>query len=195
MSANELVLILQFSATIVVGLVLVFRSWPGHRLDRFRQEMFSLRDEVFDYAAEGNIAFDHQAYRLLRQSMNGYLRYAHRLTIGQLLLTAAAWKVAGGEPELRWSRKWQAAVESINNRAEREALLAFHARAMLLVVKRVTLGSFSSILVALVALLGVAAHEGWHGLRGKMGQASSKLFASIVDPRLVDEEAANLAIG
>jgi hypothetical protein len=43
-------------------------------LDRFRQDVFGLRDELWDFAASGQISFDDPAYRLLRQLMNGFIR-------------------------------------------------------------------------------------------------------------------------
>ena len=54
-------------------------------MDFFRQKMFELRDELFDYAANGHIGFDHSAYAVLRNTMNGYLQFGHRFTALQAL--------------------------------------------------------------------------------------------------------------
>ncbi len=48
-------------------------------LNGFRQSIFAIRDEMFDYAADGGIDFNHPAYGTLRTIMNGYLRFAHRI--------------------------------------------------------------------------------------------------------------------
>ncbi len=59
---------------------LVFFGWKEIRVDALRQELFALRDEVFDAAADGLIAFDHPAYGTFRNTLNGFLRFAHRVS-------------------------------------------------------------------------------------------------------------------
>jgi len=56
------------------------------RIDIFRQEIFELRDRLFDDAADGMLPFDHPAYLALRGIMNGYLRFAHWLNIWHIIL-------------------------------------------------------------------------------------------------------------
>lgn len=76
----ELGTLSQSIICIAVLMPLLLKLWSGARLDSFRQKMFVVRDELFDYAASGKIEFNDPAYRLLRQSMNGHIRYAHQLT-------------------------------------------------------------------------------------------------------------------
>lgn len=52
-------------------------------LEFYRMDIFELRDELFDYAAEGNISFDNESYQLMRTLLNGYLRYAENLDISR----------------------------------------------------------------------------------------------------------------
>lgn len=66
--------------------VLFFWLYRWHRIDIFRQEMFYLRDALFDDAMNGLVPFSHPAYRELRVAMNGYIRFAHTLSVPQLLL-------------------------------------------------------------------------------------------------------------
>lgn len=61
--------------------VLVLFLWREHRVDAFRQRMFEIRDELFDFAAEGNISFDDPAYGSLRSLLNGYIRFAHKMSL------------------------------------------------------------------------------------------------------------------
>ncbi len=56
-------------------------------VDGFKQRIFEIRDEMFDYAADGNIDFNHPAYGTLRTLMNGYIRFAGKITLLGLLLT------------------------------------------------------------------------------------------------------------
>jgi hypothetical protein len=65
--------------------VLVFWFYWAYRVELFRQNMFKLRDELFDAAREGLIAFDDPAYSYLRSRMNGFIRFGHRLSILQFI--------------------------------------------------------------------------------------------------------------
>jgi hypothetical protein len=47
----------------------------------FRQRVFQLRDELFDFAAEGHISFDDPANGVLRGSMNSMIRFAHKMSL------------------------------------------------------------------------------------------------------------------
>lgn len=59
----------------------VYYFWRDYRLDAFRDDVFTLRDEMFLYAAQGNISFQDPAYVLLRSRMNVILRYAHEFNL------------------------------------------------------------------------------------------------------------------
>lgn len=69
---------------------LLFWRYRKYSVDKFRQEVFALRDELFDYAAEGHVPFDHPAYTMLRTTMNGFIRFGHRLSLWQFLFLAIA---------------------------------------------------------------------------------------------------------
>ncbi len=56
-------------------------------VDYFRQNMFERRDSLFDEVADGLTSFDHPAYGTLRRTMNGYIRFAHQLDLGKILVT------------------------------------------------------------------------------------------------------------
>lgn len=60
---------------------LVFWLYRQYVLDSFRQRMFALRDEFFDEARSGAISYSSPAYGMLRSTMNGILRFGHRLNI------------------------------------------------------------------------------------------------------------------
>ncbi len=62
--------------------VMFFWVLRSYQVDAFRQRMFALRDEWFDYADSGGISFEHAAYRNVRNMMNGHIRFAHRLDLG-----------------------------------------------------------------------------------------------------------------
>jgi hypothetical protein len=71
------------SLTLLVGVLLM---WRRQRLDRLRQDLFILRDQVFDIAAAGGIPFDHPAYGTVRAFFNGLIRFGHRLTLSIMVV-------------------------------------------------------------------------------------------------------------
>ena len=74
-----------FAIGLLFFVLLILRRM--YRQDRFRQNMFALRDELFDFASSGEIKFDHPAYTILRTSMNGMIRFAHRVTLTHVLVS------------------------------------------------------------------------------------------------------------
>lgn len=65
----------------LVVLLFIYNQYKKTMLEFYRMDIFELRDELFDYAAEGNISFDNESYQLMRTLLNGYLRYAEYLDI------------------------------------------------------------------------------------------------------------------
>lgn len=57
-----------------------------YRLDLLRFRLFVARDRLFSYAEQGRIDFDSPAYLLTRTMINGSLRFAHRLTLTDLVI-------------------------------------------------------------------------------------------------------------
>lgn len=57
-----------------------------YRIDLFRFRLFLARDRLFDFAEKGKISFDDPAYLLTRRMINGSLRFAHRLTLTDIVI-------------------------------------------------------------------------------------------------------------
>lgn len=76
--------------TLTIGLSAIwmayFYLYRDYLVDSFRQEMFSLRDKFFNEASDGLIDFDHPAYCLFRRTMNGYLRFGHKISFAEIML-------------------------------------------------------------------------------------------------------------
>jgi hypothetical protein len=193
MDAKTLVTVLE-AATASCGLVAVmFWLWPCVRLDVFRQEMFAVRDELFDYAASGKIEFNHPAYRLLRQSMNGFIRYGHRLTFFQVNLMVLYWKFGASQPPMDWTEKWNLAIAAVNDERAKEALVKFHERSIMLVSERIILGSPILLLVLIVWLLIGLFNLGWTSAKAAFDHSITETTARLIDVRQLEEEAARSA--
>jgi hypothetical protein len=113
-----------------VSLFLLFALlyWPvrWYGVDRFRHEMFTLRGELFDLAARGDVAFTDPAYTQLRATMNGFIRFADRLgllssVLGIFLLRRH--RNASNDANVI-ERRWEKAVAGLEPgvRAEMKAL-------------------------------------------------------------------------
>ena len=147
--------------------------------------MFALRDEMFDYALAGNIRFDDPAYRLLRKSMNGFIRYAHNLTFYRIAIELSCWRLIAGRPETKWSDSWDKALATIADERVKADMLRFHERTMGLVAERVVLGS-----PFLIALLVVVFFQ--YGIQS-LTENLARSLTRFVDPKILEEEAARAA--
>ncbi len=190
-SISEVVAIFESAASMALILVLALKLWPSFQLDKFRQAMFVIRDELFDFAVMGGISFDHPSYKLLRQSMNGFIRYAHQLTFFRLVCTLLRWKVLREQPALTWAARWQTSLDGISDEATKAKLQAFHVRAVSLVVRRLITGSPVLMFALLIMVSAVMLRTHWGSLKQVMGAAAEKMVKRIVDTRLLEEEAAN----
>jgi hypothetical protein len=160
MDIAKLAALLQSIVCVTILMPLLLKLWAGARLDSFRQEMFIIRDELFDYAASGGISFNDPAYRLLRQLMNGFIRYGHQLTFFRLCMGVAQTKTMGQKPNLNWTTKWERALASIKDEEVKKSLEGFHSRAFLCAGKRLVLGSPVLLVISIFGALAIIIHTG-----------------------------------
>ncbi len=193
MTAEQLVRFSESVTCLIFIVGVIVSLWSDFRVDQFRQRMFAIRDELFDYAASGAIDFNDPAYRLLRQSMNGFIRYGHQLTLFRLLLTIGGWRMSHEEPELRWAERFARAVRDIRDASVRKSIEQFHLRATDLVLRHLILGSPILMVVLLCGSLAMLVHRGWSNLRQVLRDSVARTVSYFVDPRLLEEEAARLA--
>ncbi len=69
------------SITLLLLVFLVFFAYQTYRVDKFRQDLFLIRDELFDAALNQEVSFDDRGYILTRQLINGMIRFGHRLSV------------------------------------------------------------------------------------------------------------------
>ena len=182
MSASALSLVFQSITGLVVLLVLWLACVAGQRVIAFRHCMFVLRDELFDFAKDGNIDFHDPAYNLLRNLMNGFIRYAHRLTCFQLTLTFARWEITGQIHPLTWHDKWQYSLSSIPD-YQADELRKFHARAMDAVASHLIAGSPLLMIGLVVAMLSAGV---WTSVRSMYRDAAERVVTRVVDSRKLE---------
>ena len=77
-------LILCLLLTICTFFALVY-FYKKYCVDAYRQEVFKIRDNLFNFAAEGGIEFAHPAYIMARTYLNGTIRFTERLSLVRMI--------------------------------------------------------------------------------------------------------------
>jgi hypothetical protein len=90
------------SALSIAAIFALLWLYTDYRVERLRQDVFSLRDDLFDQARAGRIAFDSQAYLATRSMLNGVIRFSHRISFSRfasytLVIPARVMKSAAGD--------------------------------------------------------------------------------------------------
>jgi hypothetical protein len=143
----------QLHVLVLLGIAafIWYIGWRRYRLDLFRQRVFSLRDELFDIAADGNIPFGDHAYSGLRRHLNNMIRFGHRLNSSQVVaLTLFAGEIPKEVDDPY--RKWRESVDLIEDVEVRKRILNIHER---LVYEMVAKIAFTSVLMLLTLGLGL----------------------------------------
>ena len=142
------------SLVSLAGLLVLLRLYRDYFVDRFRAEMFALRDEMFDFAASGGIAFGRPAYGRLRLTMNGFARRAPRMRLMEVVLFRLLSRRDRGEiAEI--DAAWEKALDGLDDTARRR-LNDFRGRMRRIVIAHLLFRSPAAV-AALIASLATPA--------------------------------------
>jgi len=133
-SLEESACILHLCFALALLWVLIFVCWKNYRVDQLRQNLFALRDDLFDFALTGAVAFDHPAYGKLRTTINGMIRFAHRIAFPRILLAVLTERIWHDPSKRTPFEEWQEAVDTIRSTEVQERLRELHQRMYVLVV-------------------------------------------------------------
>lgn len=78
--AIEALQILGWVLGLAIALMFLI-TYRQYRIDLLRYRLFVARDELFKQAEQGVISFDHPAYGMTRTTLNGWLRFAHEISL------------------------------------------------------------------------------------------------------------------
>ncbi|MFL6274513.1 MAG: hypothetical protein ACJ74G_04815, partial [Blastocatellia bacterium] len=106
MDSQTIVTVILSTISLCGLCYLVFWGFREYRIDLYRQEMFELRDALFDEADSGLLNFNHTAYGLLRSAMNGYIRFGHRLNFLQMLALVVFVRKSDVEQLVSFDEMW-----------------------------------------------------------------------------------------
>lgn len=150
-------------ATGMAGLMALWVLWffliKEQRIDMFRERLFELRDQLFDIAADGDLAYNHNAYTELRMLLNGMLRYAHRISLIGLVIAIIRSEMRTEIPV--GYEKWEQALLDLP-KSTQVKLKAIHDEMSKQFVKHLFNGSLVLSTFALGMFVFYSARATWH---------------------------------
>lgn len=145
-NSHELVVVLCGGITALLGLLLFYWIWQQYVIDSTRQQLFELRDELFDMATEGQLDRNSVLYTTLRELFNTGIRFAHQLTLWRLVIFMYTAKKLGERKFGRYAKhigelvhgipddKVRSRVQSIVRKQQYTMVLHVFKRSLLLLV-------------------------------------------------------------
>ena len=149
MTEQEFILVIE--ALLCIALLVWFFSMPWQSLWTAisRQQLFELRDRLFDIAADERIEFSNTAYQQLRDYLNGCIRFSHKITFASLMVGALF-------PGLQTHKKYNLpeAIEGVADERVRQEMRDIFLKSAVILVRHMVIRSpFLWILLALAPLI------------------------------------------
>lgn len=94
--------------------------WRSSCQERYRQKLFEVRDELFDFARSGGISFNDPAYIALRANINGLIRFSHIMGVTRLAMFVIFKRYIGEVPKLHPTLT--SAIAQVKGKAAKEKL-------------------------------------------------------------------------
>ncbi len=131
----EIVNVLIVSAGLAL-LWLILRGLRSCTIDSTRQDLYALRDEVFDYAMDqrNSVTFDSEAYKIMRSMVHGAIRYTHRMTLLHFLLHGVVARGVHSKSQGEFNGKWRAALEQLHP-IDQQRMQEFRSQKNFIVIK------------------------------------------------------------
>lgn len=150
MSQSALVLLSLVSIAIIY--LFLFWVYKDYRVDCFRQEMFTLRDGLFDEASNGFLEFESDSYGMLRSTINGFIRFGHRISLSHLLMTYFLLRGRPRSNSISFDQKLRESLKSLTV-DEKEIILEYYQMMHFALVRHLVKGSPLLILTVIVPLV------------------------------------------
>jgi len=81
----QALLVIASGASMVALWWLFSTVYRNYHVDKTRQNLFRIRDELFDSTANGLLDFNSRAYTITRTTLNGMIRFTHELTLTHVI--------------------------------------------------------------------------------------------------------------
>lgn len=98
---DQAVMLLHVAINALILWFVWHGPWRRACQERYRQKLFEVRDELFDFARQGGIPFTNPAYVALRSHINGMIRFSHRISVTRLATFILLQRYIGEMPQSR----------------------------------------------------------------------------------------------
>ena len=188
---NAIINSLHLAVALIAMWFLYFCCWREYKVDSFRQSLFAVRDDLFDYADSGRIDFNDPAYTLLRNLINGLIRFAHRLTFARVLIL-----VVTGQSNYSPMEYWTKDIRRLPSDVQQK-LMSVHGEIVKALAKQVILWSPIGLIVSGISIaVSFVVHT--FKLRVKTVHRPDKEVSSILEGEVLEQPSNNeqcLAVG
>src|SRR5215472_9285532 len=89
----------------LIGIAIILKLvdvWQHYRVAAVREDLFEMRDLLFNVAVRNNYLFKHPSYVRLRQTINICIRFAHKFTGSRLVGALLVRQVWSAIPKDNW---------------------------------------------------------------------------------------------
>lgn len=108
------------STVLTGGLILgfwwlLFFEGRDYWIDRTRQTLFRIRDDLFDHAAEGKgITFDDEAYGIARTTINGMIQFTHDTSLARVFSVLLFYRHSARREHVKqYNSDFQSAIDEL----------------------------------------------------------------------------------
>jgi hypothetical protein len=170
-----------FGVLCLLGLTLSFRNY---RADRLREDLFSLRDRFFDFAAREGLLV-HPGYRQLRNVMNGMIRFAHKLSFSRLIISIILERLLIPQNQrVNPTKEWLITLENLPEE-QRTRILEFHMQ-MVMVIWQFIIGGIVANPISQIVVICMFVYRGFRTVGDSIYEILAKRAPGM---RLLEDQA------
>src|SRR5208282_80481 len=144
--------IIELSVALFLLWAFVYYCYRDYRLDMFREDLFIVRAELFEFAASGQVSFNSPAYTILRNFINHLIRYAHTFTMSRFIVVQIL-NTLHPNSVRNVIEDWKDAVAKIESKETQTALYALHTKTLHSITEQIVRRSFLLTSLAYFAAL------------------------------------------
>lgn len=149
--ANELAFNVLRQCVSLLALWCLYMAWRWYRIEALKDDLFAIRDRLFDFAATGAIGFDDPAYRRLWLVLNAMIHFASRLTFARAVLPSLLTPVV--KDDLVGYAEWRRSVNKLPP-AAKDRITRIHAEMALAVARHLIRRSIPFMPITAAVLIG-----------------------------------------
>ena len=146
---NEQHILLASLISLASIVIMGFWLYRDYRVDTLRQQLFCLRDSLFDDAAAALVDFEHPAYGMLRTTLNGFIRFAHRVNFFHAIAVVFIFRRLRNELPPMFNERFETSIESLGDR-QKELFQRYRFAMNLIVARHLVLSSPLVFMLVLV---------------------------------------------